>query len=71
MMRLTILALLVPLVLAACQKPEPRSSEAKPYEAQRIRTLTHDEDLQNRREPNSADLSAIGEALKKEAPANP
>lgn len=55
------------LLIVGCEKATPRSTADKPYEAERIRTLTHDEDLKHR--PASAgDLRSVGEALKTEAP---
>jgi len=42
---LSRLLLILPLLLTACQKAAPQSNASHPYEAERIRTLTHDEDL--------------------------
>lgn len=39
------LLLILPLALGACQKATPQASTTRPHEAERIRTLTHDEDL--------------------------
>lgn len=40
----------------ACRKAEPRATAADPYQAQRIRALTHDTDLKQK---GSADLSRV------------
>lgn len=40
-----LLLLLLMLALCACQKATPQGTSARPHEAERIRTLTHDEDL--------------------------
>lgn len=39
------LCLSLTMVLMGCQKATPRSTSSDRYGAQRIRTLTHDEDL--------------------------
>lgn len=56
--------LLIPLLLVGCQKAELRSSPAKPYEAQRIRTLTHDEDLKTRPDDLRSRLMNASPSLK-------
>jgi len=55
---MTRLLLILPLLLAACQKATPQSNATRPYEAERIRTLTHDEDLANsQKEPDWSKLA--------------
>lgn len=45
------------LLLVACHKPTPHATATDRYEAERIRTLTHDEDLAPKK--RSLDLSEI------------
>lgn len=54
------LLLILPLALGACQKATPQSNTARPHEAERIRTLTHDEDLA--RPATEADWSKLAPA---------
>lgn len=57
--------LIVTILLAAgCEKATPRSTADKPYEAERIRTLTHDEDLKKGKGSDPANLRSAGEALR-------
>lgn len=42
---MTRLLLLLALSLCGCQKATPQGTIARPHEAERLRTLTHDTDL--------------------------
>lgn len=59
----TILILTL-LLAAGCQKAEPRSTSGRPYEAERIKTLTHDTDLLAPKTAGEVDLRSVGEALR-------
>ncbi len=63
------LLILTLLVTAGCQKAEPQSTPARRYEAERIKTLTHDTDLIAPKANGAADLRSAGEALR--GPASP
>lgn len=60
------LLVILPLLLAGCQKAAPHGNAARPYEAERIRTLTHDEDLAGG--PRAPDWSKLAPA---QSPATP
>jgi len=64
--------LIMTLLLAAgCQKTEPQSTSGRPYEAERIKTLTHDTDLvAPKAAAGEAELRSIGEALRGSASAS-
>lgn len=64
---LLILAL---LVVAGCEKNKPQSTSGRPYEAERIKTLTHDTDLVAPKAPGEVDLRSAGEALRGDASAS-
>ena len=66
MRNVLILSLL--LVAAGCQKAEPQSTTSRPYEAERLKTLTHDTDLVAPKDTGPADLRSAGEALRDTAP---
>ena len=62
-----VLILTLLLIAAGCQKTEPRSTSGRPYEAERIKTLTHDTDLVAPKSTGPADLRSVGEALRGDA----
>ncbi|MBO9542243.1 hypothetical protein J7643_16765 [bacterium] len=66
MIRVFTLFALVALLAAGCQKAEPRSTASDPYQAQRLRTLTHDTDLAGDRKA-PGDLSSLQLHLSREA----
>jgi hypothetical protein len=68
MRNVLILSLL--LVAAGCQKAEPQSSTSRPYEAERLKTLTHDTDLIAPKGSSEADLRSAGEALRGTTPSS-
>lgn len=52
-----LLLLILPLCVCACQKATPQGNAARPHEAERIRTLTHDTDLATPRTPDWSQLA--------------
>lgn len=62
MRKLLILTLLI--AAAGCQKAEPQSTSGRRYEAERIKTLTHDTDLIAPKSSDPADLRSAAEALR-------
>jgi hypothetical protein len=58
--------ILIPWFGGGCQKAEPRSTADRPYEAERIKTLTHDVDLQAPKATGPANLREAAEALRTE-----
>lgn len=63
-----ILLILMLLLAAGCEKAKPQSSAGRPYEAERIKTLTHDTDLLAPKAAGAADLRSAGEALRDATP---
>lgn len=58
------LLILTLLLAAGCQKAEPQSTSGRPYEAERIKTLTHDTDLVAPKAAGEVDLRSAAEALR-------
>lgn len=66
MTRILPLLILSAILATGCQKSEPRSTATDPYQAQRLKTLTHDTDLAGDREA-PGDLSNLQLDLSPEA----
>lgn len=65
--RMRILMILAFLLGAGCQKAEPQSTPSRPHEAARIKTLTHDTDLQAPKATGGVPLREAAEALDAES----
>ncbi|MNY78417.1 hypothetical protein D3C86_2186510 [compost metagenome] len=66
MIRVLSMLVLVATLLAGCQKAKLESPPSDPYQAQRLRTLTHDTDLAGDRQA-PGDLSNLQLHLSSEA----
>lgn len=66
MTRILPLLILAAILATGCQKADPRSTASDPYQAERLRTLTHDTDLAGDREA-PGDLSNLQLDLSPEA----
>ncbi|HEY9899520.1 MAG TPA: hypothetical protein V6D00_10090 [Pantanalinema sp.] len=66
MIRIVSSLILVAMILAGCQKAKLESTPSDPYQAQRLRTLTHDTDLAGDRKA-PGDLSSLQLHLSPEA----